>query len=69
MRRPRLVWKLEEPFDTTPAGHDQDLGPAWIDFFDGESEKPTLSDSLDWMTRQQARQLARSNGYELVEDG
>ncbi len=58
----RLYWKFLE-------GHDDgldDLGPAWLEQPDGTLSKVNGG---DWITRSEARWLAREYGYDLREEG
>jgi len=60
--RIRLYWKYEDgPEDAT----DEDVGPAWIEYPDGRSEKVRGG---EWITRLEARGLAAEAGYDLDED-
>lgn len=52
--KPRLYWKLEDVADG------QEVGPAWLD-----SEKVRGG---EWITRAEAREIARENDYRLQED-
>lgn len=61
-----LYWKFEDGPEDAEDADPNDVGPAWIDRPDGTSEKVKGG---EWITRQEARQLASENGYELDEDG
>ena len=43
-----------------------DVGPAWVVLPDGTEE---LINGFEWITRAEARRVARESGYRLFEDG
>jgi hypothetical protein len=69
-----VVWKFEDgPEDADEDENDpRDVGPAWLDTFEHDPDRPASSEKLndgEWITRERARENARENGYELLEDG
>jgi hypothetical protein len=65
-----LIWKYEDgPEDAPDEGDPNDIGPAWIDTYDGDVRLSTESVvSGEWITRAEAHRIAESNGCELLED-
>jgi hypothetical protein len=68
-RRPVLTWKFEEG-PSAPEASPEDVGPAWLDRADGPGgiHSEQIADG-EWITRDEARQLAEKHGYALSEDG
>ncbi len=64
------MWKFEDgPEDAPEEGSPDDVGPAWLDTYDGDNE--VVSEKLnegEWMTRAEAQRLAAANEYELLLD-
>jgi len=70
-RRQVLTWKFEDgPEDAPEEGSPSDVGPAWIDTYEGETRvsEEKVRDG-EWITRAEAQQLAADNGYGFSADG
>jgi hypothetical protein len=61
----RLYWKFEDGPEDATSPDPNDVGPAWIEFADGQSK---AVNSGEWISRAEARRLAKSEGYILEED-
>jgi len=64
------MWKYEDgPEDAPDEGDPNDVGPAWIDTYNGDEHvsSETVAEG-EWITRAEAHRLAESNGYELALD-
>jgi hypothetical protein len=64
------MWKFEDgPEDAPEEGSPNDVGPAWIDTYDGDKH---VSDEKirggEWITRAEAQRIAAENGYEFTAD-
>lgn len=64
--RETLYWKFEDgPEDAPEEGSPDDVGPAWLDTFEGDTHtQEPISDGA-WITRAEATRLASANGWEL----
>ena len=70
MPKKTLYWKLEDgPEDAPEEGSPDDVGPAWLDTYDGDQHigEEKLNGG-DWITRAEAHRLAAENGWELSLD-
>lgn len=61
-----MIWKLEDVADESSRELLDDVGPAWIRR-PGTQAAVQIQDGR-WITREEARELARENGYTLTED-
>ncbi len=69
-RRQILTWKFEDgPENASEEGDPTDVGPAWIDTFEGDRHvsEEKVRDG-EWITRAEARRIASENGYEFAPD-
>ena len=65
-----LTWKFEDgPEDAPGEGSPDDVGPAWVDTFEGQDlvSSDKIADG-EWITRADAERIASENGYEFSAD-
>jgi hypothetical protein len=61
----RLYWKFEDGPEDAASPDPNDVGPAWIEFANGQTK---AVNSGEWLSRAEARRLAKSEDLILEED-